>query len=299
MTQALVLGGGGVVGIAWETGVLKGLRDNGIEPNAAGLIVGTSAGSVVGAQIRGGRSLDALYADQFTPSDGAAERTIGQDAAKLRSIFGRWSHAERMTQELCAQIGALALAAETVSEPERLAIFETRLLGSQDWPEGRLVVTAVDAESGTFRAWDRDAGAPLTLAVASSCAVPGMFPPVTINGRRYIDGGVRSGTSADLAAGHDLVVVIAPIGAAAQGIGGVSRRALDDEIEQLRAAGSDVELLLPDAAAMDAFGPNLMDSAYRATAAEAGLRQGADAAARLRERWVVAPSPAGMGREVG
>src|SRR5262245_10662143 len=121
MTRALVLGGGGVVGIAWEAGLLKGLADGGLDPGAAGLIVGTSAGSLVGAQLRGGRSLTALYAEQFVPSDGAAERTIGRDVDTLRQIFGRWSHAEVMTPELCAEIGALALAATTVSEAERLA----------------------------------------------------------------------------------------------------------------------------------------------------------------------------------
>src|SRR5215216_6217880 len=96
--RALVLGGGGVVGIAWEAGVLKGLREGGVDPGAADLVVGTSAGSVVGAQLRGGRSLDDLYAEQLIPSDGAAEQTIGRDVARLRSIFGRWTRAEAMTR---------------------------------------------------------------------------------------------------------------------------------------------------------------------------------------------------------
>ena len=288
-TRALVLGGGGVVGIAWEAGVLKGLREGGIDPGAADLVVGTSAGSVVGAQLRGGRPLDELYAEQFVPSDGTAERTIGGDVAKLRSIFGRWTRAETMTPELAATIGRFALEAETVSEAERLAIFETRLLAITDWPAGRLVVTAVDAQTGEFRTWDKDSGVPLTLAVASSCAVPGMFPPVTIDGRRYIDGGVRSGTSADLARDHELVLVVAPIGASDEGIGGVSRRALDAEVDELRRSGSAVEVLLPDAPAMAAFGPNLMDPEYRAPAAEAGLRQGHELAARIADVWSGTP----------
>jgi NTE family protein len=287
-TRALVLGGGGVVGIAWETGVLKGLREGGVDPDAAGLVVGTSAGSVVGTQLRGGRTPDDLYAEQFVPSDGAAERTIGQDADKLRSIFGRWTRAERMTRELSVEIGRLAIEAKTVSEEERLAIFRTRLLSVTDWPARPLIVTAVDALTGESRTWDRKSGVPLALAVASSCAVPGMFPPVTIDGRRYIDGGVRSGTSADLAGGHDAVLVVAPLGASPEGIGGISRRALDAEVEALRQAGSAVDVILPDEAAMVAFGPNLMDPERRASAAEAGLRQGRAAAPRLAASWMAA-----------
>lgn len=290
MTRALVLGGGGVVGIAWEAGVLEGLQRNGVDPAAADLIVGTSAGSVVGTHLRSGRAPDDLYAEQFLPSDGVAERTIGQDIESLRQIFGRWSRAEAMTPALCAEIGALALAAATVSEEERLEIFRSHLLTIDEWPAGALVVTAVDAESGAFQTWDRDSGAPLTLAVASSCAVPGMFPPVTIDGRRYIDGGVRSGTSADLARDQDTVLVVAPLGASPQGIGAITRRQLDAEAAELRAAGSTVDVILPDAAALEAFGPNLMDAERRAPAAEAGLRQGSETAGRLRALWT---APAG------
>lgn len=290
MTRALVLGGGGVVGIAWETGVLKGLRDGGVDPATADLIVGTSAGSIVGTQVRGGVSLDRLYAEQTAASDGRVEAAIGQDLEKLTAIFTRWAQAPAMTEQICAEIGALAVAAKTAPEEDWLNAIGARLPDRTAWPEGALVVTAVDAESGAFRTWDRASGAPLTEAVASSCAVPGMFPPVTIHGRRYIDGGVRSGTSVDLARGHDLVIVVAPIGASPQGIGGIARRQLDAEVDGLRAAGSTVEVILPDAAAQEAFGPNLMDPSRRGPAAEAGLRQGSETAARLASLW---QAPAG------
>src|SRR4029077_19401592 len=84
-------------------------------------------------------------------------------------------------------------------------------LARSEWPEQRLVITAVDAESGEPRAFDRDSGGGLIDAVAASCARPLVWPPITIGGRRYIDGGVRSATNADLAAGCDRVVVLAPI----------------------------------------------------------------------------------------
>jgi NTE family protein len=285
VTRALVLGGGGVVGIAWETGVLKGLRDGGVDPATADAIIGTSAGSIVGTQVRGGASLDALYAEQSAPTDGQIEQSMGLDIEKLTAIFTRWAQAPEMTQALCAEIGALALEARTAPEEQWLDAIGRRLPDRTAWPDADLIVTAVDAQSGEFRTWDRSSGVALAQAVASSCTVPGMFPPVTIGDRRYIDGGVRSASNADLARGHELVAVVAPIGASEQGIGALARRQIDAEVATLRGSDSDVELILPDARAVEAFGPNLMDPARRAPAAEAGLRQGREAAERLAARW--------------
>ena len=283
--RALVLGGGGVVGIAWETGVLKGLADAGLNPADADLIIGTSAGSVVGTQIRLGYPLDALLQAQHAPTDGSVESSVGEaDVQGLMNVFMKWAAAQEMTPPLRAEIGKMALAAKTTSE-ERFVGAIGSLLAGHDWPEQPLIVTAVQADSGEFVTWDRSTGVPLHLAIASSCAVPGLFPPVTINGLRYVDGGVRSGTSADLARGYDVVLVIAPIGASAEGIGGIARRQLDAELDALRAAGSVVELILPDAAAMQAFGPNLMDPARRTPAAQAGLTQGAAAGQLLASNW--------------
>ncbi|MBI2761252.1 MAG: patatin-like phospholipase family protein [Chloroflexi bacterium] len=283
--RALVLGGGGVVGIAWETGVLKGLADAGADPAAADLVVGTSAGSVVGAQVRAGRSLNDLYAAQLAPNDGAVERNMGDiDTQSLMAVFGTWAATQEMTPQIGAEIGRMAQAARTVSEDAWISTFDT-LVGLGAWPERPYVATAVDTETGALATWDRVSGAPVTRAIASSCAVPGMFPPVTIAGRRYMDGGVRSGTNADLARDHDLVVVLAPIGARPEGIGGIARRQLDAEVATLRAAGSTVEVILPDDAAIEAFGPNLMDPSRRVPAAEAGLRQGLAIGAALRAAW--------------
>lgn len=284
-TKGLVLGGGGVVGIAWEAGVLKGLRDGGVDPAAAEMIVGTSAGSVVGTQVRSGASLDALYAAQLAPSEGAVEGSMTDlDVAALMQVFAKWGGIKEMTPEAAAEIGALALAARSAPEERWLQTF-AQLLGPVEWPEGRLLLTAVDTADGSFAVWSRESGVPLLGAVASSCAVPGMFPPVTLNGRRYMDGGVRSGTSADLARGLDTVIVIAPIGASSEGIGAIARRQLDAEVEELQQGGSEVTVILPDAGALQAFGPNLMDPGHRTPAAEAGLRQGMEYADGLRPKW--------------
>ncbi len=272
--RALVLGGGGVVGIAWESGIMQGLQNTGVDPADADLIIGTSAGSVVGAQIAMGMPVAGLVQAQSRPGDGSIEGAMGQvDQQVLTAVFTKWAGSPEATPPVRAEIGAMALASRTASEEEFIAAIRS-LLGTEDWPQKALVLTAVDAQSGEFVTWDRTTGVSLTLAVASSCAVPGLFPPITINGLRYMDGGVRSGTSADLARDCDVVLVVAPIGASDQGIGGIARRQLDAEVAELRQAGKAVEVVLPDPAAMQAFGPNLMDQSRRQPAVEAGLRQG-------------------------
>ena len=117
-------------------------------------------------------------------------------------------------EEFRRRVGRVALAAEkaglTPTEQERLDVIGSRLLGS-GWPDRALTITAVDAATGEFAAFDRTSGVPLVQAVAASCAVPGVYPPVTIGEARYIDGGMRSAANADLAQGYDRLVVLAPI----------------------------------------------------------------------------------------
>jgi NTE family protein len=280
MSYALVLGGGGVTGIAWETGLLKGLRDAGVDLTVADLIVGTSAGAMVGAQVATGVPLDELHERQVEPA-GTPDRP--PDLGPLMEFFSAQSAPGTMrtrpSRELLAWIGGQARAASTrFSEASRLKGVRARL-PVHEWPERRLLVTAIDTADGTFVAWDRASGVPLPLAVASSCAVPWVYPPVTIGGRRYMDGGIRSATNADLAAGHDLVVVLAPRGAQ-PGLSGMSGL-LEEEVGDLKAGGSRVELVAPDAAAIEAIGTNVMDAARRAAVAEAGRAQAATVAAQL------------------
>lgn len=283
-SRALVLGGGGTIGIAWEIGVLKGLQAAGLDLSDADLVVGTSAGSVVGALVALGQPVDALVAGQLAPGDPALQQAMVFDPQTLMAISSQWAATPEMTREQRAAIGALALRASTVAEADWVRVF-TNQLGGLDWPERGLVITAVDAESGEFIVWDRTAGVPLARAVAASCTVPGLFPPVTINGRRYIDGGVRSGTNADLAREHAIVIIIAPIGTPTQSIGALARRQIEAEVASLRETGSIVDILLPDTAALTAFGPNLMDATRRAIVVEAGIQQGRAEALRLRNVW--------------
>ena len=285
--NALVLGGGGALGIAWEVGLLAGLLEEGIDTTEAPLIVGTSAGSIVGTQIAVGEPLVELLAEQIAPDDGAIARLIQIDLQGTQQVFMRWAGIKDVTQDVRREIGEMALATKTVSEQSWVEYFEERL-GDKTWPDHDLRITAVDCESGDFQVWTRESGVSLARAVASSCAVPGLFPPVTIGGRRYTDGGVRSGTSADLASGFDSVLIVAPIGARSEGIDPLLGRQARQEADALRATGTRVELVFPDSASLEAIGFNRMDASRRGVSAEAGMAQGRALAARLAEGWAKA-----------
>ena len=275
---ALVLGGGGITGIAWEIGVLAGLAEAGTDLSGADLVVGTSAGSVVGAQLACGAELEAMYARQLEPA--TAEKAARLNRATLAQFGWAMLRSRGKDVEFRRRIGALALAAEkagaTPSEQERLDVIGSRLV-SAEWPSRRLVITAVDAETGEFHAFDRDSGVPLVQAVAASCAVPGVYPPCTIGGRRYVDGGMRSAANADLAHDYDRLVVLAPI---PRGVGPMA--SVDAQVTGMV---SRVAVVSPDQDSKVAIGKNVLDPAARAPSAEAGRRQAAAAAARVAEVW--------------
>ncbi|PWK88230.1 NTE family protein [Lentzea atacamensis] len=271
--RALVLGGGGVTGIAWETGILHGLAEAGVDLTDADLFVGTSAGSVVATQLAGGVPLADLYAGQLLPPDGEipARLTTWMLVRYALSYVMPGSPARKR-----ARLGRAAVKARTPSEESRLEVFKHRL-SIQDWPDRPLKVTAVDTADGRFVAFDRDSGVPLVKAVASSCAVPLVWPPVTIDGHRYMDGGMRSAANVDLAAGCSRVVVVAPLTRAA------SRAATPGA--QAARLGVPSVVVSPDRAALAAIGPNLLDPARRRPAAEAGRKQAASIAEAVREVW--------------
>ncbi len=281
-TKALVLGGGGTVGIAWEVGVAVGLLEHGVDLRAADLLVGTSAGSVVGSFLALGFDPTQVLAVQKAMAATSQQSPMQMDLEGYQKVSAVWQGARAMDQETSREIGSLALQSRGMDEAAWVGQFGL-LVGSQGgWPEKPLCVTAVDTETGELAVWDRSSGVPLHLAVAASCCVPGLFQPVTIGGRRYMDGGVWSGTHADQAAGHDTVLVVAPMGSAVYPLG---HSQLMAEVERLRAAGSTVEVLLPDATTQAGFGPSMMDQTRVGGAAENGIRQGRELGARLAEIW--------------
>ncbi|WP_256640256.1 patatin-like phospholipase family protein [Streptomyces murinus] len=270
MTEALVLGGGGVGGIAWMTGLLAGLADAGQDVTGAGLLVGTSAGATVAAQLGSGLGVEELFARQVEPSLQATEIMAEMDIERFAAEIGVTMATASSAAELRGAVGRVALAARTVGEPERLAVIKSRL-PEHGWPQRALRVVAVDAETGDTRVFDRDSGVSLVDAVAASCAVPGVWPPVTIAGRRYIDGGIRSVANVDLAAGAARVLVLVPLGPVEPL---PSDHPLDDTVAALRAEGAEVLVVGPDDASAAAIGANPLDPATREPAARAGRAQG-------------------------
>lgn len=274
---ALVLGGGGLTGVGWEAGILYGLARAGVDLFGADLVVGTSAGSVVGAQLASGLlTPQELYERQLGDPGGELPAKLGASLiAKYAVAMVRSGDAKAYRR----RVGALALAAETETEAARRKVLQARLV-SHEWPERRFVVTAVDALTGELTAFERGSGAGLVDAVSASCAVPGVWPPVTVEGRKFIDGGVRSATNADLAAGYARVVILAPV---TMGAGLIPSPAA--QAARLREAGAKVLLITPSAAARKVFGRNVLDPARRDPAARAGLEQAADHAATAAETW--------------
>jgi len=272
--RALVLGGGGVTGVAWELGLITGLADAGVELAAADLVVGTSAGSVVGAQLRSGVPLEQLYARQLEGPGAEIAASLGP-ALLLRYAWIMLTSRDK--RKAGVRFGRLALAADTVSEADRRAAIAARL-PSVDWPAERLLITAIDALSGEFRVFDRDSGVSLLDAISASCAVPGVWPPATVDGRRYIDGGMRSATNADLAAKCDRIVVLSPI---ADGGGATS---LTRQVAKLR-EHAEVVVIKRDAAARAAAGRNPLDPARRGPSARSGRAQAASVAASVAAVW--------------
>jgi NTE family protein len=275
---ALVLGGGGITGIAWEIGLVAGLAEAGVDLSGANLVVGTSAGSVVGAQLTSGADIEMLYARQLEPP--TEEKVARLSRATLAQFAWAMLRTRGNHAAFRRRIGTLALAAEkaglTPSEQERIDIIGERLVSSE-WPDRDFTVTAVDAESGDFHPFDRSSGVPLVQAVAASCAVPGVYPPVTIDGRRYVDGGMRSAANADLATGYDRLVVLAPI---PRGIGPLA--SVDAQVTGMVAR---VAVVAPDKASKLAIGKNVLDPAARTPSAEAGRRQAAAVLAQVSEVW--------------
>jgi NTE family protein len=277
--RALVLGGGGVVGIAWEAGVLAGLAEGGVRLARSESLIGTSAGSLVGAWLGAGRDVTKLAQEQAAPPSGdVAARRAKPDPATLARIFSKWMAYEKLGVAEARELGALALAAPTAPEERSVGWFE-RELGPTDWPPN-LRVTAVDAANGELRVFDAKSGVPLVRAVAASCCVPGIFAPVTIGGRRYVDGGVRSGTHAALAleGGAKHVVVLTPMARGNKGLAQVMQRLLDEEIETLRAAGAEVTLVAPTREEAQSLGLDYMDPGKRPAAVQLGLETGRRAA---------------------
>ena len=274
LERAFVLAGGGATGIAWEAGIILGLRDGGIDVRDADTMIGTSAGSMVAAHLRIGTDEGNAFA---RIREGAPLGDYGRlGAADATRYLRAQLHPDpRRGRSL---VGQAALSARTTTEEEWLAAIGLGLIG-KPWPERRLLVTAVDAASGTSVVFDSRSGVPLERAVAASCAVPGVFPAVEIAGRRYVDGGLRSIANADLAAGHRRVLALAPypVGPHVRDLPAVQLRALRPKAR--------TRLVVPDARDVWAMGANPLDMSRGAGTFETARSHGLRIAPRVGEIW--------------
>ncbi len=234
------------------------------------MLVGTSAGSTVAAQIGSGSTLDMLFDRQVAES--SAEIDSGVDVETITKLFlatlgEPYDRALDRNRRQMQRIGAVALATETVPEPIRRQVIARRL-PSHDWPDRALRLTAIDVATGEFVVFDRESGVELVDAVAASCAVPGAWPPVTIAGRRYMDGGVASPVNLGVAGDCDVAVVLVPSGADAPSPFGAAPAA------EIAAFAGTTLAVFADDDSLAAFGPNSLDPRCRIRSAVAGRAQG-------------------------
>jgi NTE family protein len=274
--RALVLAGGGLAGIAWETGVLRGIADESPETAEALLeadvLVGTSAGSTVAAQLSSGLGLDALFDRQTAAS--TAELTPSVGIEEITDLFLAAMLTPNTTQtEKLQKIGAVALSTATVSEAVRREVIAHRL-PSHAWPQRVLRISAIDTATGELVTFDNNSGVGLVDAVAASCAVPGVWPPVTIGDRRYMDGGVGSSVNMALASDCDVAVVLVPSGRSTPSPFG------DGAGEEVDGFAGSFGVFADDES-LAAFGPNPLDPACRTPSALAGRAQGRRVAAAV------------------
>lgn len=277
--RALVLAGGGLAGIAWETGVLQGICDEAPEAAQALLdsdvLLGTSAGSTVAAQLASGLSLEELFARQVSADGGSREIHPGVSVEAITELFMNAMLTPGATKEQKLQkIGAIAAATDTVSESVRREVISFRL-PSHEWPERVLRVTGIDLATGELVVFDNESGIALVDAVAASCAVPGAWPPVTVDGRRFMDGGVGSTVNMSAVQDCGVAVALVPSGTDSPSPWGAGA------IDEIDAFPGETLAVFADSDSLAAFGPNPLDPACREPSARAGRIQGRGEAQRV------------------
>ena len=290
-TRALVLAGAGAAGNAWELGLIAGLAGAGVDLTAADVIIGTSAGSTVAAQITSGTRPVELYAAILAEVPQARADDVRSDRRRAPSLSGpdymEWSNkiiaSAEDASDMRRKIGAAALemdASDGSRQTQWHDIVAARL-PSHHWPHPRVLIPALDARTGDPVVFDRHSGVGLVDAVAASTSA---MTPYRIGENAYLNGGYRRSSNADLAAGYGRVLVLEPFG-------GRSRTPqewgmdLATQVDELRAGGSKVETVFPDAGAGDVFNANALDPSTRPPAARGGYDQGRALAVQLAEFW--------------
>ena len=292
--RALVLAGAGAAGNAWEIGLVAGLAEAGVDVTRAELVIGTSAGSTVAAQVTSGAPLTELYAAaaaEIPPSHDAPRRAGPTGPHRGAAVSGpdylEWSDAiiasasdpSDMRRRLGA--AALELAAAAPASSRWRDVVASRL-PSHEWPSQDVRIVAVDARTGEPVVFDRHSGVELVDAVAASTSA---MTPYAIGEDRYLNGGYRRSENADLATGFARVLVLSPFSGRSRMPSGWGMD-LATQVAELRAGGSAVETVFPDDRSGDVFGANALDPSTRPQAARGGHAQGLELAERLADFWV-------------
>jgi len=277
--NALVLGGGGPVAEAWESGIIAGLADRGVYLSRMDRIIGTSAGAIVGARLAMGMTPEQLTHQALIRFEGAPPVPTQKpppppDLSFLVSQLEELNAGKTTEQSVGVEVGRWALSAHPVAtESEFVASFWRRFPKKQ-WPSGAYECVSVNAADGSLKVWNESSGVPLALADASSCALPGFFAPVEIDGQPYMDGGARSATNADVARGSKTAIVVVPTAGINHPLAALSVPRLDLEVGILRKSGCKVALILPDSASVRAFGQSGAEETRNAAALDAGRIEG-------------------------
>lgn len=301
--RALVLAGAGAAGNAWQIGLVAGLADAGVDLTCAELVIGTSAGSTAAAMLTSGTRPAELYAatqaeikaeqaphrPQSGPPNGPQPGATPSRAAMSATAYMDWSGqmiaASVDADDWRRRMSAAILERDPPDDATSRRWHDTvaARLPNQEWPQQRVLITAVDARSAQPVVFDRGSGIHLADAVAASTS-NGTAGAYHLGEHRYINGAYRRSSNADLATGYDRVLVLDPFG-------GRSRTPLDwgmdlaTQVDELRAAGSTVETVFPDAAAGEVFNANAADPSTRPQAARGGYEQGRGLAESLAGFW--------------
>ncbi|MGN6300406.1 MAG: patatin-like phospholipase family protein [Angustibacter sp.] len=289
LQRALVVAGAGAAGNAWALGLVAGLADAGVDVTAADLVVGTSSGSTVAAQITSGTSPVDLYAAVLaeTPPPGPAADGRGPRRDVSGPSYLEWSDAviaaAHDAADMRRRMGAAALALDAADGEVQRRWRDTvaARLPSAHWPDQRVLIPAIDARTGEPVVFDRDSGVDLVDAVAASTSP---MTPYRIGDGRYLSGGYRRSENADLAAGSARVLVLSPFSGRSR-MPAAWRMDLASQVEELRDGGSVVDTVFPDARAGAVFDAGALDPSTRGPAARGGYAQGRELAVRLADGW--------------
>ena len=308
MKRGLVLGGGGLVGMAYHAGALQALHDQGYDAASSEFLVGTSAGSIIAAYLATGWEQTDFYEYAHGRHPNVWKDPSDAKEAQRQLFEPLWKTKRQRVQRSVGSLYALASSKGILKRLDRAVphsvrrVFPAGLystdrsrdrlreeLGSE-WPERSVSVVGVELYSGERRAFNaaEPDPAPFSDAVLASTAIPGVFPPVRINGKQYVDGGAFSATSLDLAAdaGCETIICIAPLGYRNEGAllapdprlwpamasRSLFARSLRREVKDARSRGIHVLVLRPWLDDLKELGTNAMRQFDRGPVADTAKR---------------------------